>query len=121
MIHASEEGEDLKPILSKETFCKALQMIREQEQVDHEFSKALELVGDGHFIYGVQNKYQNALMLVLKEAVNDKYDYIEWWVYEESSDYMVYSADDQQKWDLHSPEALYDYIVTECQESPGRA
>ena len=63
-------------MLSKEGFCKALRMIRDQESVDEQFSKALNLVGDGHFAYGVENKYLLALRDVLKEAVNDQYDYI---------------------------------------------
>lgn len=31
-------------MLSKEGFCKALQMIKEQESIDEQFSKALNLV-----------------------------------------------------------------------------
>lgn len=62
-------------MISKETFCKALQMIQEQSETDAEFSRALDLVGDGYFIFGVKNKYFEALLLVLKEAMNDKYDY----------------------------------------------
>ena len=37
-------------MLSKEGFCKALQMIKEQESIDEQFSKALDLVGNGHFV-----------------------------------------------------------------------
>ena len=64
-------------MLSKEGFCKALQMIKEQESIDEQFSKALNLVGDGHFVFGAENKYLMALRDVLKEAVNDQYDYID--------------------------------------------
>ena len=106
----------MSAMLSKETFCRALEMLREQEKIDHDFSNALEMVGDGHFVYGVPNRYMNALLMVLKEAVNDRYDYIEWWVFRESVDFKVYAADDSTEWDLHTPEALYDYIVNECQE-----
>lgn len=61
-------------MLSKEGFCKALRMIRDQESIDEQFSKALNLVGDGHFVLGTENKYLLALRDVLKEAVNDQYD-----------------------------------------------
>lgn len=47
----------MKAMLSKETFCKALEMMRKQEKIDHDFSNALEMVGDGHFVYGVSNRY----------------------------------------------------------------
>lgn len=63
-------------MLSKEGFCKALQMIKEQEAIDEQFSDALKLVGDGNFVFGVENKYLLALREVLKEIVNDQHDYI---------------------------------------------
>ena len=34
-------------MLSREGFCKALRMIRDQESIDEQFSKALNLVGNG--------------------------------------------------------------------------
>lgn len=39
-------------MLSREGFCKALRMIRDQESIDEQFSKALNLVGNGHFVFG---------------------------------------------------------------------
>ena len=101
--------------VSKETFCKALHLIKEQEEINERFSKALGEVGNGHFVFGSGNRYLSALLLVLKEAVNDKYDYIEWWLYEESKDYTVWTSDESKSWCLKEPEALYDYILTECQ------
>ena len=74
-------------------------------------SKALNLVGDGHFVFGAENKYLLALRDVLKEAVNDQYDYIDWWLYEATDDYTVWEADCTMKYCLKDPEALYDYIT----------
>ena len=48
-----------------------------------------------------------------KESVHDEYDYIEWWLYE-TTDYKVWTEDGTKEWDLKEPEALYDYIVNEC-------
>lgn len=62
------------------------------------------------------NYFYDAAMLVLKEAVNDKYDYISWWLYEGEPDYKVWSSDNTEEWNLTEPEALYDFIVNECQE-----
>lgn len=101
----------LAPMLSKEGFCKALQMIKEQESINEQFSKALDLVGNGHFVFGTENKYLLALRDVLKEAVNDQYDYIDWWLYEATDDYTVWEADCTMKYCLKEPEALYDYIT----------
>ena len=98
-------------MLSKEGFCKALQMIKEQETIDEQFSKALDLVGNGHFVFGTENKYLLALRDVLKETVNDQYDYIDWWLYEATDDYTVWEADCTMKYCLKEPEALYDFIT----------
>ena len=105
-------------LLSKETFCKALQMIREQREIDAQVSKALELVGEGYFLFGAKNLYHDCLLMVLKETMNDQYGYIEWWLYE-TDDYRVWTQDEKQMWDLRDPADLYDYIVNECQSDTG--
>ena len=54
-------------------------------------------------------------MMVLKEAVNDQYGYIDWWLYEGAPDYEVWCEEESKKWVLKEPEDLYDFIITECQ------
>ena len=103
-------------MISKECFCKGLRMIQEQEKINEKFSQALQTVGNGYFVFGSHNKFYEALMMVLKETVGDKYDYIDWWLYEGEPDYEIWSSDESQKWILKDPEALYDYICTECQK-----
>lgn len=102
-------------MLSKQSFCMALRMINEQREIDEEFSKALEKMGNGFLAFGCDNKYYIALLAVLKEAVNDQYDYIDWWLYD-TSDYIVAMQDGTREWNLKEPEDLYDYIVNECQD-----
>ena len=101
-------------MLTKDTFCKCLAMIQEQDQINEQFSKALDLVGNGHFVFGTGNRYLTALHLAFKEAMNDQYDYLDWWLFE-TSDYMIWTGDEKKEWCLKEPEALYDFIVTECQ------
>lgn len=101
-------------VISKELFCKAIQLLQEQEAIDDEFGQALQKVGNGHFVFGTENKYREALLLVLKAGLNDQYDYIDWWLYEGAPDYKVWSEDESREWDLTEPEALYDFITTEC-------
>ena len=103
-------------LLSKETFCSALRMIGEQERINDEVAVALDKVCGGHSAFGCNNKYLTALLMVLKEAVNDQYDYIDWWLYEGADEYKVWSADEREEWILKEPEALYDFIVAECQD-----
>lgn len=68
----------------------------------------------GNHEYGTENKYRKALLMVLKDAINDQYDYIDWWLYEGAPDYKIWNEDESIEWDLTEPEALYDFITIEC-------
>ena len=102
-------------MIEKGTFCTVLQMIKEQEEINNKVEEALRLVGDGYYIYGVNNKYYEALMLILKEAMCDHYDYIDWWLHDATEDYRVWTEDMSKEWNLKDPNALYDFIRDECQ------
>lgn len=102
------------PVISKELFCTVIHLLKEQESIDDEFGRALQKVGNGHFAYGTENKYRKALLMVLKDAINDQYDYIDWWLYEGAPDYKIWNEDESIEWDLTEPEALYDFITIEC-------
>ena len=97
-------------MISKETFCKTLQLIREQETVNREVSNVLNLVGNGHFVFGGGQQYYEALMMLLKEAACDQYDYISWWLYEGAPDYRIWTQDEKKEWCLKEPSDLYDFI-----------
>ena len=56
-------------MISKKTFCHALEMIREQGEVNEQVSEALQLVGDGFYLFGSKDKYLSALLEVLQEAM----------------------------------------------------
>lgn len=103
-------------MITKETFCKALQMIHEQEEINRKVSESLTMIGDGYFIYGPKNKFLEALLLVMKETMNDKYEYIEWWLYE-GADRKVWEKDGSKEWNLQTPEALYDFLVEGSEEN----
>ena len=104
-----------KPIISKETFCEALSLIKEQEKKFDDFSCALSKIGNGFIAFNGEDKYLDALLLVLKEAMHDKYDYIRWWLYEASGSYKVKIPYTNTQFNLETPEALYDYIANECE------
>lgn len=59
-------------MISKETFVKVMQLIQEQNKINDQFEEALALVGDGHFVFGVNNKFYEAAMMLLHESLNDK-------------------------------------------------
>ena len=98
-------------MIAKETFCKSLALIQEQDEINKKAEEALTLVGNGHYVFGTENRYLKGLLMVLKEAMGDQYDYIDWWLYEATEDFLVRSADGKQVWCLKEPEALYDYLA----------
>lgn len=98
--------------LSKEDFCHCLALINEQECIDEEFSKALSTVGDGHFLYGADNKYHKALLIVLNKLFCDEADYIGWWLYEDVEKKVRETVSGKDiEYNLESPEALYDFLL----------
>ena len=102
-------------MLSKETFCEALRKIQAQKDRDEQISKALTQMGAGHFVFEGGAPLLAALLDVLKEAVNDQYDYISWWLYDATPDYEVWTDYEKTMCCLTEPEALYDFIRDECQ------
>lgn len=101
-------------MLKKETFVKVIELIKKQEEINENISKALDPVceGSGFFYYGGRF-YEEALMKVLKESMNDADNYqdswIEWWLYEEGRDAWINNV----KIPLDTAEQLYDFLVKE--------
>ena len=87
-------------MLSKETFLKAIGKIKRHEALMDELTATL------------RKFFREALMDVLKEAMNDRYDYIGWWLYE-AADYIVTWEENGETMsvNLQEPEALYNYLV----------
>lgn len=103
-------------VISKGTFCKVIQLIKEQEAVNEKVEKALDLVGDGHYVFSGGVQYLEALRMLLKEAARDQYDYVGWWLYEAAPDYKVWTEDGKREWCLKELADLYDFIQESCQD-----
>ena len=96
-------------MISKELFCQTLADIKEQEQINEDFGKAIEKMGDGHFLWGVENKFHSALMNVLAAVFQDDGDYISWWLYE-NVEKKVWLADGTEV-SLETDGQLYDFLL----------
>ena len=101
-------------MLTKETFIKAIGTIRKHEELKDRLDAICREFGDFRPCLDFGNLHLQALLAVLKEAMNDQDDYISWWLYEGAPDYEIWTADESKKWVLKEPEVLYDYITTEC-------
>jgi len=95
-------------MLSKNTFLRVIELIQTQEKIDDQFGDALKLVCDGSVVYGTDNRFEVAAMLLLKETCHDLYEYIDWWLHEDV-DHTV--TDDEHEWHLDTAEDLYNFLV----------
>lgn len=105
-------------MLSKETFLKAISDIKQHEALMEELGDILRKFGDFPPQPDCSHFYRDALMAVLKEAMQDQYDYIGWWLYE-AADYIVTWEENGEtvSVNLQEPEALYDYLVKSAREA----
>ncbi len=100
--------------ITKETFVKVLNMIKEQQEIDDKVGDALETVCGGWVLFNSENKNHQALVMLLEELCVDIHEYISWWLYESCKKIVREVATNSDKeprvWDLTTPEALYDYM-----------
>lgn len=98
-------------MLKKNTFVKIINLISRQEERHKEVEKALDLITDGHSVFTGSELYYDALMLALKDAMNDSEDYISWWLYDldNPTDRKVYF--DGKCMVLDTAEKLYDFLA----------
>jgi hypothetical protein len=105
-------------MISKQLFCKILKLIKEQDEIDDNFSKALETLCDSYCIYGTKNKKYEALFIILKDLFNDKGDWISWWLYEDvEKNIYIDSLKGKKKILIKTPEALYDLLIKNMKEN----
>ena len=71
--------------------------MQEQDRANDQVDAALNLFCDRGLGFNARDKNREALMMVLKEALNDQYDYIDWWFCEAAPDYMVWSEDGEKE------------------------
>ena len=101
-------------MISNDLFCKTITAIQEQGEINDNFSKALQTVGDGHFVFGTDNKYYYALMNILVDIFKDDGEWISWWLYEEVE--KVVWLKDGSKIRIDTPGQLYDFLLQNIAE-----
>ena len=100
-------------MLKKETFVNALLNIKKQSERVDKFSSAIEAMSDGFIVFDSDNLYLSSLIKVLREVMNDKDDFISWWLYEDVE--KVIWLDDGTRIELNTAEDLYDYLLNYMQ------
>ena len=102
-------------MLKRETFVDAISKIKKHEELMERLDSVCREFGSFRPSLDFGNLHLQALLEVLKDAMDDEYDYISWWLYEAAPGYEVWTDDEKTKWCLKEPEVLYDFIRDECQ------
>lgn len=104
-------------MLKRETFVMAINKIRKHQALMDQLHQTLKDFGDFPPNLDFGSLHLEALLAVLKEAMNDKYDYIGWWLYEAGSYVVTWEEEGKTiERDLTDVNDLYDYIVENCSE-----
>lgn len=115
-------------VLSQEEFVDIIDRLREasdlQEQVNRIFRNSREnLENDFCNAAALQISHESTVVYLLKKVLCDKYDYIEYFIYEldygRKYEFGMITDENGQDIDIHTPELLYDFILDNgitCQE-----
>lgn len=99
-------------MLTKETFVDAISKIKKHEELMDRLNSVCREFGDYRPSLDFGNLHLQALLDVLKEAMEDEYDYISWWLYDGSDHTVSWEEKGQQvSVDLKDANALYDYLA----------
>ena len=99
-------------MLSKETFVRALRLIREQADIMDAVRKQLGRLGENPPYFDIDSLHLQALLEVLAEVMSDNNDWIEWWLYEDVEKLVSWDEDGKEVTaDLTEPEALWEFLV----------
>ena len=98
-------------MLSKETFVRALRLIQEQADVMDAVRQQLGRLGEKPTYFNIDSLHLQALLEVLAEVMEDKNDWIEWWLYEDVEKLVSWEENGEEVTaDLTEPEALWDFL-----------
>lgn len=113
-------------MITLETFKNCVKAIQHQDEIDKQLTDLL--IGDGCSGWVTTGEELiNAMRALLKDSMNDQYDYIDWWLYDvDEGERKVYErkkdvstgGDLQFVYELEDLDSLYYYILGEYYNIP---
>ena len=98
-------------MLSKETFVRALRLIQEQADIMGAVRQQLGRLGEKPTYFNIDSLHLQALLEVLAEVMEDKNDWIEWWLYEDVEKLVSWEENGEEVTaDLTDPEDLWEFL-----------
>lgn len=102
--------------MTKELFIQTLDALKKQQDYDNKCNDAFKIILPNDFISGYDNSIlEFQILAILKEAMDDKADWITWFVYEKDFGKLPYEAwnEDDTEIDLSDSGKLYDFLISE--------
>ena len=96
-------------MITFDLFDKIITAIKEQDDIDRKVDDALELLCDSWVMMNTKNKKYWALGELLKVVMNDKDDFIGWWLYEDVEKEVT--LENNKKINLSTTKSLYEYLI----------
>ena len=99
-------------MLKRATFVDAISKIKKHEELMDRLDTVCREFGSFRPSLDFGNLHLQALLEVLKDAMDDEYDYISWWLYE-GTDHIVSWEENGQtvSVDLTDVNDLYDFLA----------
>ena len=105
-------------MITKAEFIKAIEALKQQDAIDDNFQIHMEAAFPGSYAPIYENCLWSLSIHLLELAMEDRYEYIDWWVWEtkfgKDNPNVTWNSSDgepEKVWVLDTPEALYDYLV----------
>jgi len=96
-------------MISFELFDKTINAIKEQDKIDQKVGKALEELCDSWVMMNSKNKKYSVLFELFEKVMNDKDNFISWWLYENVKKEVTLK--NGKKIDLSTTKKLYEYLI----------
>ena len=119
VVREHEENLNVASVLSKQEFVDIINRLRDasdlREQVDEIFHNSRENIeNDFCNAAALQISHESSVVFLLKKMLHDKYDYIEYFIYEldygRKYETGIITDENGQDIDIHTPELLYGFI-----------
>lgn len=95
-------------MITKETFIKAMNLVREHNTQLYRMMDIANTVGSNLLLISTESFYHDAISIVFKESFHDTDNLLDWWLYE-SDDHELHLG--EQVFDATDPGNFYDFLV----------
>ena len=105
-------------MIRKDDFVRSINALLKQAERDEEVNEALDVICNNEHLFCVAETstiVTTALLVLLRNLINDEDDYIGWWLYEDVEKEVKDAFGNIIE--LNTPEKLYDFLISNYKQS----